>query len=218
MIPDIVEENSHNLRFDRDRVGCVIPHWWLMNHLFVTVVTSLHLTGCLTSQHKCFTYINISHCTNIPLIFSVWRKKTMSRKSRFRNSTDLQNLPLPSWTWSRNQRALDFQTEQRLQLKRYNVHEVSSWLYLHLTLHLFSSFSTIISCPHISSLHRHTGNIRVSTFKRDALFWHLYIDLCKTEICTKVKLHTNRLLTFDSSLSTFSARGQNTRPPYCTYV
>lgn len=68
----------------------------LRNHLFVVII-SLSLTGYLTSQHKCFTYINVfSHCTNIRPIFSVWTKKTMQRKVSFRNGTNLRHLPQPS--------------------------------------------------------------------------------------------------------------------------
>lgn len=40
------------------------------------------------------------------------------------------------------------------------------------------------------------------------------MNCVKTEICTKVKLHTNRLFAFDSSLSTLSARGAEYTTPF----
>lgn len=88
--------------------------------------------------------------------------------------------------------------------------------------------SLCISSPHAPfHLHQFSShytdirvNIWVTTFKRDALFgfFFFYSELRKTEICTEIKLHTNRLLFFQQLRSTVSARGENIRPLYCTFV
>lgn len=57
---------------------------------------------------------------------------------------------------------------------------------------------TAISLPHFPSHYLNIQvNIQVITFKCDAQFWHLYCEWSKKKkkkSCTKIKMHTNRLL------------------------